>query len=160
MIGAMLVLLLVIGAYVAFRAVNRTQPENPVRATDYKQTLDYGRRQADFHLLAPSSLPKGWRATSVSFVPDPVRWHLGILTDKDRYVGVEQSHTPLAKMVETYVDPAARRGGVVQVDGKPWRSWSDSGGDVALTRVRADVTTLVVSSAGQRVLVDFVESLR
>jgi uncharacterized protein DUF4245 len=160
MIGAMLVLLLVIGAFVAFRAINRTQPDNPVRPVDYEQTLQYARDQADFPLLAPASLPRGWRATSVTFVPDPVRWHLGILTDQDEYVGLEQSRSSLATMVERYVDGNAVEGRVVRVDGEPWRRWSDAGGDSALTRVDAGVTTLVVSDAGEDVLVDFTETLR
>jgi hypothetical protein len=160
MIGAMVVLLLVIGAYVAFRAVNRTQPDNPVRPVDYQQTLTYARGQAGFPVLAPSSLPAGWRATSVTFVPRPVRWHLGILTNQDKYVGLEQSRRPLGEMVSTYVDANAVRDGAVSVDGEPWRRWTDAGGDTALTRVEAGVTTLVVSDAGQDVLVPFVRSLR
>ena len=159
MIGAMLVLLAVIGAYVVFRAVNRNEPESPVRAVDYQQTLDYARGQADFPLLAPASLPEGWRATSVNFVPEPVRWHLGVLTDEDRYVGLEQSRSSLDKMVETYVDREAVRGEPVQVEGQTWRTWTDEGGDTALTREDGEVTTLVVGTPDLDVLVDYVESL-
>ena len=159
MIGAMLVLLAVIGAYVVFRAVNRNEPESPVRAVDYLQTLDYARGQADFPLLAPTSLPEGWRATSVNFVPEPVRWHLGVLTDEDRYVGLEQSRSSVDKMVETYVDLEAVRGEPVQVEGLTWRTWTDEGGDTALTREDGEVTTLVVGTPGLDVLVDYVESL-
>jgi hypothetical protein len=159
MIGAMLVLLAVIGAYVAFRAVNRNEPESPVRAVDYQQTLDYARGQVDFPLLAPASLPEGWRATSADFVPEPARWHLGVLTDEDRYVGLEQSRSSLEKMVETYVDREAVRGKTVQVEGEAWRTWTDGDGDTALTRVDDEVTALVVGTAGLDVLVDYVESL-
>ena len=159
MIGAMLVLLAVVGAFVVFRAVNRNEPESPVRTVDYQQTLDYARDQADFPLPAPASLPEGWRATSVDFVPEPLRWHLGLLTDEDRYVGLEQSRSSVDKMVETYVDPEAIRGKPVQVEGQTWRTWTDEGGDTALTRETGEVTTLVVGTAGLDVLVDFVESL-
>jgi hypothetical protein len=159
MIGAMLVLLAVIGAFVAFRAVNRNEPESPVRAVDYQQTLDYARGQVDFPLLAPASLPDGWRATSADFVPEPPRWHLGVLTDENRYVGLEQSRGSLEKMVETYVDREAVRGRTVQVEGEAWRTWSDGDGDTALARVDDEVTTLVVGTAGLDVLVDYVESL-
>lgn len=159
MIGAMLVLLAVIGAYVVFRAVNRNEPESPVRAVDYQQTLDYARDRADFPLLAPASLPEGWRATSVNFVPEPVRWHLGVLTDEDRYVGLEQSRSSVDKMVETYVDLEAVSGKPVQVEGQTWRTWTDEGGDTALTREDGEVTTLVVGTPGLDVLVDYVASL-
>jgi hypothetical protein len=159
MVGAMLVLFAVIGAYVAFRAVNRTEPESQVRAVDYQQTLEYA-RQTDFPVLAPASLPDGWRATSADFVPKPARWHLGLLTDENRYVGIEQSRGSLDDMVETYVDRNAVPGKAVEVDGERWRTWTDSGGDTALGRVEGDVTTLVVGTTGLDVLVDFTETLR
>lgn len=160
MVGAMLVLLAVIAAFVAFRAINRNDPENPVRPVDYQQTLEYARSQAAFPLLAPPSLPKGWRATSVTFVPRPTRWHLGVLTDDDRYIGLEQSRGSVADMVQRYVDQEAARGRPVEVDGKSWQTWTDAGGDTALSRVQDGVTTLVVGTAGRDVLVDYVESLR
>ncbi|HSE08589.1 MAG TPA: DUF4245 domain-containing protein, partial [Nocardioidaceae bacterium] len=127
MVGAMLVLLGVIAAFVVFRDLNRTTPESPVREVKYEQTLAYARDQADFDVLAPESLPEGWRATSVSFVPDPTRWSLGVLTDQDRYVGLEQSRRSAESMVETYVDPEAERGRQVEVAGETWRLWTDQG---------------------------------
>ncbi len=160
MIGAMLVLLAVIAAFVAFRALNRNNPDSPVQPVDYQQTLDYARGQVDFPLLAPESLPKGWRATSVDFVPEPPRWHLGVLTGQNRYVGLEQSRTSVHDMVDKYVDPDAAPGRPVQVRGESWRSWTDPGGDTALTLEQNGVTTLVVSTTGQDVLVGYVESLR
>lgn len=160
MIGALLVLLLVIFGFVALRALNRTQPDNPVSPVKYEETLQYARRAAGFPVLAPASLPAGWRATSVSYVPRPERWHLGVLTDQDKYVGLEQSRKPLGDMVATYVDQKAVRGPVVLIDGKPWRSWSDSGGDTALTRAQDGVATLVVTSGGQDLLVRYTSSLR
>ncbi len=160
MVGAMIVLLAVIGGYIAFRAINRTDPESPVRAVDYEQSLSYARDQADFPVLAPAELPSGWKATSVTFTPQPTRWHLGLLTDRDHYVGLEQSRGSLPDMVHTYVDPEAERGAIVQVDGQGWRTWTDSGGDTALTQVRDGVTTLVVGTAGLDVLEDFAGSLR
>ena len=119
MIGAMLVLLAVVAAFVVLRDVNRTQPESSVRTVQYEQALGFAREQADFPLVAPASLPDGWRATSAEFVPEPGRWHLGLLTDEDRYVGLEQSRRPVEKMIETYVDPEAVRGREVEVDGEP-----------------------------------------
>lgn len=161
MVGAMLVSLAVIAAFVAFRGIVRTQPQSPpVEPVDYQQTLHYARGQADFPLLGPASLPKGWRATSVSFVPRPVRWHLGVLTDKEKYVGLEQARDSVGDLVDTYVDPQAARGGSVRIGGSVWQSWSDTGGDYALTRSEGGVTTLVVGTAGSGVITDYVKSLR
>lgn len=159
MVGAMLVLLGVIAAFVVFRDLNRNDPQSPVRDIDYQQTLSYARDQADFPVLAPESLPEGWRATSVSFVPETTRWSLGVLTDEDRYIGLEQSRGSVDGMVETYVDREAERGRQVEVAGETWRLWTDQGGDTALTRVEDGVTTLVVGTPGLDVLVDYVESL-
>ncbi|HLN75864.1 MAG TPA: DUF4245 domain-containing protein [Nocardioidaceae bacterium] len=160
MVGAMLVLVAVVFGFVVLRDLNRNDPQNPVKPVDYQETLKLARGQAEFPLLAPASLPKGWRATSVRFVPQPTRWHLGVLTNKDEYVGLEQSQTSVGDMVETYVDQAAVRGGTVQIVGESWRTWTDAGGDTALTRVQKGVTTLVVGTPGRDVLVDYVKSLR
>lgn len=86
--------------------------------------------------------------------------HLGVLTDEGRYVGLEQSRSSEANMVEKYVDEEAVRGGTVDIEGDTWRIWTDEGGDTALTRVEKGVTTLVVGTPDQDVLVDYVESLR
>ena len=160
MIGAMLVLLLVVIGFVAFRDLNRNEPGSPVRAVDYQKTLGFAQDSAGFPLLAPPSLPEGWRATSATFVPDPARWHLGVLTDEDRYVGLEQSRGSVRDMVETYVDREARRGRQVRIEGQQWRTWTDEDGDTALTRVEDGVTTLVVGTPELELLVDYVTTLR
>ncbi|MGH3371876.1 MAG: DUF4245 domain-containing protein [Nocardioidaceae bacterium] len=160
MVGAMLVLLAVIAAFVVFRDLNRTDPQSPVRAVDYEQTLEAAREQSGFTLLAPEPLPEGWRVTSVEFVPEPTRWHLGMLTGEDRYVGLEQAGGSVDDMVETYVDREAVPGGPVEIAGEPWRSWTDDGGDTALTRVEDGVTTLVVGTLSRDDLAAFVQSLR
>lgn len=160
MIGALLVLLAVIVGFVVLRELNRTEPEVPVKTVDYQKVLDFGRDQVGFPLLAPPTLPEGWRATSVRITPVPERWHLGVLTDEDRYVGLEQSRSAERKMVETYVDPQAVRGGPVRIDGDTWRTWTDEDGDTALSRVEDGVTTVIVGTPGQDVLVDYAKSLR
>lgn len=160
MVGAMIVLLLVVGAFVLVRELIREDVETPVPTVDYQQTLRFAREQLDFDPLAPPSLPEGWQATSARFVPEPSRWHLGVLTDEDRYVGLEQSHSSPQKMVRTYVDREAVAGEPVDVAGERWETWTDEGGDTALVREEGDVTTLVVSTAGLDVLVDYAAGLR
>jgi hypothetical protein len=162
MVGAMLVLVAVVVGFVVFRDVNRADPASPVHAIDYGREADFARKQASFDLLAPPTLPEGWRATTVEFVPGPAnRWHLGILTGQERYVGLEQSADSVAKMVETHVDPDAAKGAPVLVDGQPWATYTDSGGDRALVRRAGGTTTLVVGhDVPQDDLVDFAASLR
>jgi hypothetical protein len=160
MIGAMLVLLLVVVAFVFFRDLNRNDPASPVKAIDYQKTLGFAQEAVGFPLLAPPSLPDGWRATSATFVPEPARWHLGVLTDENRYIGLEQSRSPVDTMVETYVDREAVRGREVQAAGETWRTWTDEGGDTALSRVEDGVSILVVGTPELDVLVDYVTTLR
>ena len=71
-------------------------------------------------------------------------WHLGMLTDRRRYVGLEQSAGPVSSMVERFVDPEATQTGEVTVAGERWQTWSDSGEDHALVRRVEGTTTLVV----------------
>lgn len=158
----MIVLVLVVVGFVVFRDANRSDPADPVRAVDYSRDADFAREQASFDLVAPPTLPEGWRATTVEYVPGPDdRWHLGMLTGDDRYVGLEQSADSVAGMVKSYVDATTRKGSPVQVAGEPWSTYSDSGGDLALVRRAGGTTTLVVGhDVPQADLVDFAASLR
>jgi hypothetical protein len=144
LIGAMVVLLLVVGAFVVFQDVTSREPANPVQAVAYQRTAQYARRQASFRLLAPPRLPQGWRATSVGFTPPPKEhWHLGVLTNQNRYVGLEQGTITPAAMLKKYVDKHTAERGPVSVAGRTWHTWTDSGGDVALVHRAAGATTLV-----------------
>jgi hypothetical protein len=160
MIGAMVILLGLVIAFVVLRDLNRNDPPDPVRAVDYRRSAAYASERAGFDVLAPRSLPEGWKATTARFTPEPGRWHLGVLTDAGRYVGLEQAPGPVRSMVDRYVDPGATRGEAVTVEGRNWRAWSDDGGDTALVSREDGITTLVVGTVGQDVLVDYVRSLR
>lgn len=156
----MLVLVLVVVGFVMLRDLSRVAPDPAVTDVDYERSVKAAREQADFELLAPERVPPGWRVTSVEFVPQPAQWHLGMLTEEDNYVGLEQARRSPREMVTTYVDIDATQGGEVVIDGERWRSWSDEGGDDALVRRQGGLSTLVVGSADQDVLVDFVTRLQ
>lgn len=144
MIGAMIVLVLVVGAFVLFRDAVRKDPSNPVEKVDFAQPADYARSQADFDLLAPDELPEGWMATSVRFTERGRQaWHLGVLTDEDRYVGLEQAERPVYAMVDEHVDEDASQGE-----------------DLALVRRTGEATTLVVGRVPQETLEEFLATLR
>lgn len=162
MVGALIVLLGVVGLFTLMQAVNQKPPPNPVQAVDYSRAARYARTQAGFDLLAPPSLPAGWKATSVSFIGGVQQhWHLGCLTDKGRYVGLEQADRSVTSMAKSYVDPSPARGRPVTVDGAAWTTYTDSGGDLALARRAGNTTTLVVGhEVAQRELVSYVRSLR
>jgi hypothetical protein len=145
LVGSMIVLVALILVWVGFRALTSSTPDDPVQTVDYHQDVPAARRAADFHLLAPPTLPDGWRATTVSFTDTPVQhWHLGVLTDAGRYVGLEQGQQSVRSMVGQYVDKAPQRGAPVDVSGRRWSTWTDSGGDLALVTQQGRTTTLVV----------------
>ena len=159
MVGAMILLLVVIAAFVIFREANRTEPADPVEAIEWRGAASYARQEADFALLAPRRLPDGWIATSVRFGrQDEQSWHLGLLTDERSYVGLEQTEDSPSTMVEDFVDEEAERGEDVVVDGATWEAWSDEE-DEALVREGKDVTTLVVGTVSQEELVEFLGTL-
>lgn len=160
MIGALVILLLVIGGFVAFRGLNRDNRETPVRAVDYAKTLAFAQRKVDFDVLAPPRLRTGWKATSVGFTPAPSpHWHLGVLTDTEHYVGIEQGTGSLPSMLSTYVDEAPARAGSVDVGGRSWQVWRDPGGDTALADRHGGVSTVVVGTLDRQMLVDYVRTL-
>jgi hypothetical protein len=162
MVGAMVVLLVVVAVYVGFRAVTRENPPSPVHTVGYLPDARFAAEKAGFDLLVPPTLPDGWRATTVTFTPGRrPHWHLGLLTDRDRYVGLEQADRPVRSMLEAYVDPHPSKGAPVTVAGRPWSTWTDSGGDLALVRRGGGATTLVVGHDVPRAaLVSFAASLR
>jgi hypothetical protein len=161
MIGAMIVLVLVVGVFVLLRQTTRDEPTSPVEPIDFARPAEYARSQADFELLAPDELPEGWIATSVRFTDgEDQAWHLGTLTDEDRYVGLAQAERPVSEMVEELVDEEATQGEDVTVDGQTWETWTDAGDDLALVREEGGLTTLVVGRVSQETLEELLATLR
>jgi hypothetical protein len=157
----MAVLVVLIVAWIGFKSLTTTDPKSPVSTVDYAPVVTQAKKAADFALVAPPSLPRGWRATTVRFDDQvPQHWHLGVLTDRDRYIGLEQGDRSARSMVEEYVDEEASRGSRVDVDGRPWTTYHDSGGDLALVRRDGRATTLVVGHDVPRdVLVSYAAGL-
>lgn len=160
LIGAMLVLLPVVAAFVLFRDSVREEPARSVEAVEYLQPAEYARERASFPILVPRELPEGWKVTSVTWTPgDDEAWHLGLLTDEERYVGLEQADELVSTMVRQHVDEDATQGEDVEIDGRTWQRWTDEGGDTALVREGRGVTTLVVATTGLDTLEEFVRTL-
>jgi hypothetical protein len=161
MVGAMVLLVVLVLVYVGVQSL-RTRPAAEVRTVDYARVVPDARKTADFDLLAPPRLPAGWRATTVSFSGEPdAHWHLGVLTSRNRYVGLEQGRGSVGAMVTTYVDKAATRGRPVVVAGRSWTTYTDAGGDLALAHRVGHTTTVVVGHDVPRAgLLAYAASLR
>src|SRR3954454_14914078 len=136
MAGALIVVFVLVVAVVWIRSTG--QRATPVQTADWAAWVKACRAEQELYLFAPTQLPHGWRATSAQYTAgsDP-RWHLGLLTDAGKYVGVEESRASTRDLAEQYVDGAAVRGKDVTVGGQAWQTWPDAGGDYALVRAIA-----------------------
>jgi hypothetical protein len=166
LLGAMVVTVLAVLAFVGFRSVTADNDPTPTRAVDYTSSLRAGRDARQLQTLVPPSLPRGWKATSASYHPGPSpSWHLGLLTDTQQYVGIEESTESIEDLAREHVDADAERGADVTIDGRPWQVWTDRGGDYAVARslVRDGRTVeswLVVGTAAEATVRDVAGSLR
>lgn len=94
-----------------------TDPGDPVKTIDFAQVVSQARPAADFDLAAPATLPQGWRATSARF--DPNSWHLGLQTDDDEYLGVEQLKLSVDRAFDRFAE-GSKSAGTTDLDGVTW----------------------------------------
>ena len=162
LLGALVVLVVLVVGYVVVRAVFTPRDSTPVRSVDYARVVPAARQAARFDLLAPERLPTGWRATSAGFTSGGRQhWHLGVLTDRSRYVGLEQGDRSVASMVDEFVDPGASHRAPTEVAGRIWATYADAQGDLALVSRQDRTTTLVVGhDVPRQELRSYVTSLR
>jgi hypothetical protein len=130
------------------------------KAVDYEAVSRQAAGEASFPVLVPPALPDGWRATQARWDATAQHWHLGLLTEDDVYVGVEQMRSAtLDDLVSTYLE-GGEPDGDVAVGGAPWRVYVDAGdGRTALLRTDAGVTTMVLGGQSRDVLGSFADSL-
>jgi hypothetical protein len=163
MVGAMLVVVVVVVAFVALRGLNRDQPEVRPEPVDYLAAVEQA-RSAGIRPVHPAELPEGWIATSiqVAAAADSPEWGMGVLTDDGAFVGLRQQDVGADALVSTYVDEEAARGSEVDLEGTirgPWQSWSDEGGDIGYTTEIGDESLLVYGSAPREDVEAFVALL-
>ncbi|WP_191907870.1 DUF4245 family protein [Nocardioides cynanchi] len=135
MVGALLLTFLFVIGFVAFRGCNRVSPDVRPDHVDYRSQVGFA-QQDGATLAYPAHLPTGWYATRVDFEAG-TRPELGIsLLTPDQYVGIRQSPRSIAELLSAYVDSKPSAGPSVTVDGglvRRWATWTDAGGDVALS---------------------------
>ena len=147
LVRSLAVVLGLVAVLVIFNVVQ--QPDNSDQALDYPAVLGSNEAQAPYAILGPQPLPDGWRVPSARARPDgaAVTWHLGMVTAREAYVGVEQSDGLAEDFVAQFAD-GAERVGWVTVEGQEWQRLA--GGDPeprALLRVENGVVTMVVGTA-------------
>ncbi len=161
----MVVTVLAVIAFVAIRSVTTDNEPTPVRSVDWTAMLRAGRADHKLLVMAPTTLPRGWKATSADYQTGmSPTWHLGLLTDGRKYVGVEEARGGVQDLVDEHVDPDATQGKDVTIDGQTWQTWRDAGGDYAVSRsleISGEVyeSWLVVGTAPEGTIRDFAGSL-
>jgi hypothetical protein len=153
MVGALLVTLLVIGAFVAFRALNREELQTGPGSIDYLDQAELA-QEAGLDVAYPRDLPAGWRATTVDLAAgDRPVWAVGLLSDEQRYVGIRQEDDQLDDLLASYVDEDVEVRPDVRVEGsvaEEWQAFEDDGGDLAYAAELGGEWLIVYGSAGER----------
>lgn len=146
MVGAMVVLLLIIGAYVGLRALNRVEIEVEPERVDYLTAAGYA-QESDWTVVYPSTVPDDWKATSLESRPGEA-WGIGFVTP-DGFAGLHQSDDSPTELLTTYVGADAAELGPVEIEGSsaPWRAYEDGGGDLGFLGEVGGEQVLVYGSA-------------
>lgn len=161
MIGALIVTLGVIVAYVVFRAVNRDELDYEPEAVDYLVAVEGLQGSGALRPAYPPTLPEGWTATRASYDVETRTWTLNLLTDDGSFMGVRQSVLPEDALVEEYVGEDAEEGDELTLESplaRTWTSWSDDSDYAVVSEVGRN-RVLVVGTAGRDEVEDLAASL-
>lgn len=162
MIGALVVTVVFVLAFVGWRALFRGEADSVVPSVEWQESVELA-DQAGFAVVRPSELPEGWQATSVDLVAvGDQRWGLGVLTDADDFIGIRQQDTSIDELVRSYVDEDAVEGEDAEVDSdvtSTWQTWSDDGGDHGFATEIGDESLLVYGSAPVEEIEAFIGTL-
>jgi Protein of unknown function (DUF4245) len=163
-VGNMVFALVICLAVVAFLIVVTWRPkQEKVNAVEYTAQLQDARKAAPW-VRGPEPMPSGWTATSVEFrapQQEPMTWHLGIVTNEKKYVGLEQSNVTTGKFVGDKLGRTSDDG-TATVAGVTWQRkiLLDRKNENALILVGSGATTIVTGNAGYPALEAFASVLR
>ncbi|MBD8870367.1 DUF4245 domain-containing protein [Nocardioides donggukensis] len=161
MVGALVVTVAVIVAFVAFRAATRDDLVVDRPPVDYLTSVEGIQAGDGLPVVYPARLPDGWQATVVDYDVG-TSWSLSLLTDEESFVGLRQGTDPVEDLVEEFVDADAEEGEPVELDSQvagTWRTFTDSGGDYAVAAEVEGTSVVVLGGAGEEQVRGFAESL-
>jgi len=162
LVGALIAVFGLIAVVAAFTWFLRSPVDDPAKTVDYSASLGVARENAPFHVVFPTPVPSGLRATSVVWdgVGPRVSWHVGFMTPGKDYIGLYQGNGPVADLLVAS-SPASDPGAAVIVRGDSWHTFTDSDqGETALVRTVDGVTTVVTGTADESELAAFASRLR
>ena len=151
MVGALIVTILFVLAFVGWRALFRDDVDAVAPTVDWQESVQLA-DEAGLGVVRPSELPEGWQATSVDLVAagDEPRWGLGVLTADGDFIGIRQEDASMDDLARVYVDEKPTEGDEVSLSSEvasTWQTWSDDGGDHGYSTELGDESLLVYGSA-------------
>lgn len=158
MVRSVLALGLLVVAFWGVGQFFTDEPDVAAREVDYVPIVESARRQADFPVLAPPSLPDGWKATSARLESDG-RWTLSVLDSDEEYLGIDQSANGVASVVERLAE-GSEPAGSAPVAGRVWQVHAGPGDRITYVVREDDITTAVTGTTSQADLENYIESLK
>jgi hypothetical protein len=132
------------------------EPDHAGSAVDPAAVVGGAAKRAGVPLWAPRSLPEGWRATAAELRGEV--WHVGVVTDEDNYIGLEQAKASEREAVRQFA-PESRASGQVSVAGRDWARRVEADGDTVYVRREGNATLLVIGSAPRAQIERYISSL-
>ena len=164
LIGAMIIIVLMVLAFVVYRGIFRDPPETELATVDYRDEV-LGLQANGVGVVYPESLPDGWRSTEVRDVPsEQPRFELNFFTDDDNFVGLRQVEEDVDDLLEEAGIDEPREEDPLTGDAagdvvSQWDAWSDDDEDHAYSAEVDGRTVLVYGSVSAEDLADLVGRL-
>lgn len=168
MIGAMVVLLVIVGVLVAVTRGCSFDPGAPSSNTDTAPSVDVSAklheaaRSVTFPVRQPA-LPADWKANSSSTAgvgSADVVVRVGWLTPSERFVQLSQSGGDVADVLATETGESGTRTGSVEVAGTTWETYPARRDEVAWVATLDGVVTLITGSASEAEFTRLAEAVR
>lgn len=158
MLRSIAVMGVLVAAVVVFTSFLTDEPPPPSASVDYRQITGEAREVVDYEVLAPADVPKGWRSNGARLERgETMAWHLGMLTDSDDYIGIEQSGESVRSMVEQYSQDT-HPDGTTKLAGERWKVRT-GGEETTFVRREGGITTLVTGDAPRDQIESYITSL-
>jgi hypothetical protein len=150
------VLSLIVLALYGFGKFFTREPESPTPAVDYATVVDQVRPVADFTVLAPPSLPKGWQANRAVY--DIEGWHLGVLTADEEYISLDQAEVGVDRAVTRFAD-GSKADGEAEIGGDTWSVRKGPEGRTTYVRREGGATAVVIGTPSRSVIEKYISTL-
>ena len=125
---------------------------NKMQPVDYSSELTGWRELTGTSALAPSGLPKSWRANAASLDhTDPqagISMHIGFVTADNKYAGLDESTmSPQAELAAVLGDSGQKVTGTLTIGGVTWQTRTSDRGERAFTRAAGKILVIVTGNA-------------